>query len=316
MSSLTGPFRIALVAALGTMAFALGGGAGAAVQAPPLVIGSVAISDGTAVVAGAVADASATLAVNGQPVAVSRSGEFQATVDVNAAADLVVKLGGSRGETVVTRIPVAVALRMNGVGILDHLLGAGIRLDVPADGFVVVDGQMPRVEGRVLNESELAALQINGLDALGRLEPDGSFSIVLVGSSARQKDVTVVATDENGVSQASRFTTTRVTTAIKTAAGTSVSAAGARGIVIAKVRLDTDRLKGNGRLGVLVTIKDRRGYLIRGAAGKAQFSYHLTSKALASATPRCLAIGTRASTLTAHANLRVTLHLPVAAATG
>lgn len=340
MSSLTGPFRIALAAALGTMAFIVGGGAVAAVQTPPLVIGSVAISDGTAVVAGAVADASASLQVNGQPVRISQSGEFQAMVAVGGATNLVVRLSGSRGESVVVRIPVAVALQTNGRGILDHLLAAGIRLDVPADGFVVVDGQMPRIEGRVLNESELAALDVNGVDALAKLEPNGGFSIVLGGSSARKKDVAVVATDENGVSQTSRFTTTRITTAIKTAAGMSVSSAGARGVVIANVKLDTDKLKANRRLGVLVTIKDKRGYLIRGASvrlratpaqllgngstraaftnrvGMARFTYRLSPKALASTTPPTLAIATRASTLTAHANLLVTVRLPVGAATG
>jgi hypothetical protein len=322
------------------LAFIVGGGAGAAVQAPPLVIGSAAISDGTAVVAGAVTDASASLQVNGQPVTISQSGEFQATVAVGGAANLVVRLGGSRGESVVVRIPVAVALQTNGRGILDHLLGAGIRLDVPADGFVVVDGQMPRIEGRVLNESELAALQVNGVDALGKLEPDGSFSIALGEASARRNDVTVAAKDENGVSQTSRFTTTRITTTIKTAAGTSVSSSGARGVVIANVKLDTDRLEASRLLGVLVTIKDKRGYVIRGASvrlratpaqllgngstraaftnrvGKARFAYRLSPKGLSGATPQTLAIATRASTLTAHAKLLVTVRLPAGAATG
>ena len=316
MPSLRSPFRYALSITFGTVALAVGGGAGAAVQAPPLVIGSIAVSDGTAVVAGAVADASASVQINGQPVTVSQSGDFLATIDVGGAADLVVALQGARGEAIVTRIPVDVALRTNGVGILDHLQQAGIGLDVPADGFVVVDGQMPRIEGRVLNDSELAALEINGVDALGKLGPNGQFSILLTGASARQKDVTVVARDESGVSQTSTFTTTRVTSVIRTTAGTSVSAVGARGLRIANVKLDTHALKAARKLGVVVTIKDRRGYLVRGATvrlratpvrmlgngstragftnrvGKALFAYRLSPSALAGPNPQTLAIAT------------------------
>jgi hypothetical protein len=42
MPSLRSPFRYALSITFGTVALAVGGGAGAAVQAPPLVIGSIA----------------------------------------------------------------------------------------------------------------------------------------------------------------------------------------------------------------------------------------------------------------------------------
>lgn len=270
---------------------------------------------------------------------VTRSGDFLATVDVGASADVVVALKGAHGESIVTRIPVDVAVRTNGVGILDHLLHAGIGLDVPADGFVVVDGQMPRIEGRVLNEYELAALEVNGVDALGKAGPNGQFSVVLAGASARQKDVTVVARDENGVSQTSAFSTTRVKSVIRTTAGTSVSAVGARGLKIAGVKLDTDALTASRWLGVIVTVKDKRGYLVRGATvrlratpvsivgngstragftnrvGKARFTYRLSRAAFAGPNDRTLVVATAASTPTARANLLVTLRLPVASAT-
>jgi hypothetical protein len=286
------------------------------------------------VVNGSVADADATLHINGTPVAVSSSGGFQATVDLGAAADLVVSLGGTPGESTVIRIPLDVLARTNGQGVLDDLLDAGIQLDVPADGFRIVDGQMPLIEGRVLNGRELAALDINGVNVLGKLGPNGRFSILLPGSSSNNDHVTVAATDRNGVSQTSRFVTTRVKSVIKTTAGTSVSAAGAHGVVISKVKLDTHQLKSQKRFGIVVTIKDKRGFLVRGATvrlratpavtfadgslragftnrtGAAKFMYRLSRGAIAKAAPQTLAVGTKASTTTAHAGLLVKLRLP------
>ena len=275
------------------------------------------IADGTAVVNGTVADVDATVQINGTPVAVSSSGGFQATVDIGAGADLVVSLGGTPGEATVIRIPLDVLVRTNGQGVLDDLLHAGIQVDVPADGFHIVDGQMPLIEGRVLNGRELAALEINGVSVLGKLGPNGRFSILLPGSSSNEDHVTVMAIDRNGVSQTSRFATTRVKSVIKTTAGTSVSAAGARGVVISKVKLDTHRLKSQKRLGIVVTIKDQRGLLVRGATvrlratpaatfadgslragftnrtGAATFTYRLSRTAIAKADPQTLAVGTR-----------------------
>jgi hypothetical protein len=340
MSPLTASLRLALAGLLGVLALAVGGGAGAALPAPPITIATVAIGDGTAVVNGTVADANATLQINGSPVAVAQSGGFQATVDLGAATDLVVALGGRPGEATVIRVPLAVIARTHGMGVLNHLLNAGIQLDVPADGFQVVDGQMPLIEGRLLNGRELAALEINGVDALGSLEPSGRFSIVLGGSSPGQDHVTVVATDKDGVSQTSSFVTTRVSSVIRTTAGTSVSAAGAKGLRIAKVKLDTRKLASTKRFGIVVTIKDKRGFLVRGATvrlralpsstfadgslragftnrlGTAQFWYRLSRSAVAKAAPQTLAVGTKASTPTAHANLVVKLRLPAAQRAG
>jgi hypothetical protein len=193
---------------------------------------------------------------------------------------------------------------------------------------------MPQIEGRVQNGRELAALDVNGVSVLGKLGPSGRFSILLPGSSSNEDHVTVVATDRNGVSQTSRFVTTRVKSVIRTTAGTSVSAAGARGIVISKVKLDTHRLKSQQRFGIVVTIKDKRGFLVRGATvrlratpaatfadgslragftnrtGAATFTYHLSRTAIAKAAPQTLAVGTKASTTTAHAGLLVKLRLP------
>jgi Glucodextranase, domain B len=337
MSIRPGSTHIALVAALAALvlAFVLEVGAAAAVQAPPVTIDTVTVADGTATVNGAVANADATVHVNGTAATVDSSGTFQATVDLGGAKVLVVTLGGTPGETTTLHIPLSVITSTDGQGVLDGLLNAGIRLDVPADGFRVVDGQMPLIEGRVLNGRELAALEINGASVLGRLGPNGRFSIVQPGGSSSSQDhVTVTATDRNGVSQTTRFKTVRVRSTIRTTAGTSVSAAGARGIVIAKVKLDTHALRSVKRFGIVVTIKDRRGYLVRGATvrlkampsstfadgslragftsrlGVARFTYRLSRGAIVKAAPQNLAVGTKASTVTSHAALLVKLRLP------
>jgi hypothetical protein len=71
--------RTTVAAALVFAALEVGGIAGAALPAPPLTIGTVTIADGTAVVNGSVADADATLHINGTPVAVSSSGGSRST---------------------------------------------------------------------------------------------------------------------------------------------------------------------------------------------------------------------------------------------
>ena len=72
-----------------------------------------------------------------------------------------VTLGERRARPRTLHIPLSVITSTDGQGVLDGLLNAGIRLEhVPADGFRVVDGQMPLIEGRVLNGRQLAALEI------------------------------------------------------------------------------------------------------------------------------------------------------------
>jgi hypothetical protein len=176
---------------------------------------------------------------------------------------------------------------------------------------------------------------VNGADVLRILGPGGLFTIAAPGSSSTER-VVVVATDRSGVSQTSTFTASRVTSAIATRAGTSVSAAGAQGIHIAKVRLDKRFLKSAKHLRAVVTVKDRRGFLIRGAAlrmsamparhvangpvragftnrvGQAQFGYRMTPGAFKKgALPKYLTLATRASTPKASATKRVTFRLPI-----
>jgi hypothetical protein len=187
---------------------------------------------------------------------------------------------------------------------------------------------MPVVEGRVLDEDNLEALEVNGVDALARLGDDGLFSIDLGSSrsTAPRETVTIVATDRRGVSQTSTFKTTTVKSAIATRAGTSVSAAGARGVVISRIALDKRLLKATKHVRMLVTIKDRRSlrivamparYVANGAhragftsrLGTAQFAFRLKASAFQGGL---LTIAARASTPKATATKKVALRLPAA----
>jgi hypothetical protein len=324
--------RLCFTVVLATLAVAIAGSHAAGALSVPVVIDGVTVQNGVAVVTGSVD--SDVVDVNGKVVVVGDDGSFRAEVDL-AADVFVLELLGSPGQTIAIRIPIDILLDTRGDGILDDLLEAGISIDVPEGGFKIVDGQMPAVEGRVLDKSNLASLEVNGRDALRLVGPGGFFSAEPSSSTTRET-VTVLATDRSGVSQATTFRATRVSSAIRTRAGTSVSAAGARGIVIAKVALDKRFLKPANYLRVIVTVKDRRGYLIRGAAlrlralpskhvangalragftnrtGRGQFAYKLKSSAFRFPPAKYLVISTRAATPKHTATRKVTLRLPTA----
>ena len=324
--------RLCLTVALATLAVALAGGQSAKAITAPVLIDAVSIANGAAVITGHV-DAE-VVEVNGQVVVVAENGAFSASIDLSADA-LVLEVLGSPNEHVTITIPIDVLLATGGKGVLNGLVDAGIAVDTPAEGFRVVDGQMPLVEGRVLDDSNLEVLEVNGIDVLRRLGDDGLFSIDLGSSpsSTSRETVTFVARDERGVTQTSTFTTTRVTSTIATRAGSSVSAAGARGIVISRLALDSRFLRSAKHVRVLVTVKDRRGYLIRGASlrlrampakhvangalraaftnrvGKAQFAYRITASAFKGGL---LTIAARAATPKSTATKKVALRLPAA----
>ncbi len=323
--------RVALTTILAGACLALAGGTVAARPAPPLTIDGVAIDDGVAVVTGAVADPQSSLEANGAPVTVEDSGAFVTSVDLGLTRALVLSLAGAPGETITIRIPVAVLSSNSGNGILDDLVDAGIAIDVPVEGFRIVDGQMPRIDGSVLNGSKLTALEVNGVDVLDDLGSDGAFSILAPRSPASHS-VNVVAVDRQGLSQKTSFRTTTVRSVIRTRAGTSVSAAGARGLVITKLRFDKSRLLKTRHLRVVVTVKDRRGYLVRGASmrlvatprnriadgsmrtgftnglGKTSITYRLCATALAGTRPY-LVLAATASTPTAIATRKAAVLL-------
>jgi hypothetical protein len=329
--------QLVLMAVLLTVALALVSGARAQVAPTPIILGAITVGDGTAVVTGSVnvdATADADLAINGADVDVDASGQFSAVVDLDSQAVVVLSLANP-GETITIRIPASVLVQL-GEGALDALIAAGISIDIPADGLQIVDGNMPVITGRVLDGATLASLTINGRDVLQRRNPNGEFAAQLPDSGSRS-EATVTATDKSGVSQTSTFTLIKVRTAIKTKAGTSVSSAGAQGLVIAKVRFDKRKLLATKRLGVIVTLKDRRGFVVRGAAlrlkgsplrylangavqasftnrlGQARFVYRLSQRALTNTACGHLAVLVRASTPNATAKKKVAFQLPMLA---
>lgn len=324
-----------LVAATALLTVAFGLGTGARAADPPAVdIGPITVNDGTAVVTGTVTEdpqANVGLQINGQNVGVDGSGGFSAVVPLDGQSDVVLTLTSTDGETTTIRIP-ASALGNGADGVLNDLREAGTSLELPPDGFQVVDGQMPVVNGRILNRDKLASMTVNGQDVLSVLGPDGSFSLPLTGPPSQ--NVTVVTTDLKGVSQSSAFRASTVSTTLKTNKGTSVSALGAKGVVIAKIRFDKRKLMSQNRLGVLVQVKDRRGYLIRGAAirikglpqryanganragftnrfGIKRFAYKLQKRAFTDQAPRRLTLLVRASTPRAAAKKVARVRLPL-----
>jgi hypothetical protein len=326
--------RLCLTVVLATLAVALAGAQSARAISAPVLIDAVSVEDGVAVVTGFVE--AELLEVNGQVVKVAENGAFSAPIDLTQNA-LVLEVLNSPDEIVTVFVPIDVLLATGGRGVLNDLVDAGISVDKPLDGFQVIDGEMPLVEGMVLDDSNLEALEVNGVNALNRLGDDGLFSIDLgsstSSSSTSRETVTFMARDQRGVTQTSTFKTTNVTSTIATRAGTSVSAAGARGVRISKMALDSRSLRSAKHVRVLVTVKDRRGYLIRGASlrlvatptkhvangalragftnrvGKAQFAFRIKASAFKGGL---LTIAARASTPKATATKKVALRLPAA----
>jgi hypothetical protein len=238
--------------------------------APALSLGPVSIGNGTATVSGSVTgtpSAGYQLYANGQPLGVAADGTFAGTV--NLAGQSVLSLTARNplsGETVATQIPLTTSLV--GAGgvisgtVLDALKRAGISLRIPEGGFVSVDGAPVRLEGRVVDRDELAGLKVNGADVLEKLSSNGSFTQVVPGT---RREVSVTATDRQGVSQTTSFGVAPTSSVIGTAAGPSVAAAGADGLVIARVRYLTKTARPLKRFRMIVTVKDRRGRLVRNA---------------------------------------------------
>ena len=329
------PTRIGLAACVLALALALVNGARGEVVGAPLTLGAITIEDGTAVLSGAVDDVDALLEVNGVPVDVDDAGNFVTVVGLDGNA-ILLELAENLGETTTIRIPISALLENGGEGILNDLLAAGTEIDVPVNGFEVVDANGPIVSGNVVNADLLDSMSINGVDVLDRLSPNGGFSIALPwgSSTPRSQQVTVVVVDRRGVSQTSTFRTTNLSSVIRMNAGMSVSAAGARGVVIAKISFDEKAMKSSKRFGVSVTVKDRRGYLVRGAAlrltgaparylttgsvrtgftnriGQAKFTYRLHPRAFAACGCQQLVLTARASTLRAWTKKSAATRLP------
>jgi hypothetical protein len=243
------------------LALALATARGAAPAATPLLqLDPIVVANGSASVSGSVSSeaASATLSVNGQPLGLDAAGAFSGVVPLNGASTIAIALNQAGSDQQVQfEIPLTGALLGPGgvipAGVLDSLEQAGVSLLTPILG---TDSKPVTVGGTVLDGSQLGSLAVNGKDVLGALS-DGAFSVQLPGTT---KVVTLTATDTSGNSQ------TTTSSVIHTSlAGTTVSAAGALGIRIVKVRFYKQLVVRKHRLRMVVTVKDRRGLLVRGA---------------------------------------------------
>ncbi len=238
-------------------------------SATPVVdLGPVVVANGIATVSGHIADQAlaGSFTVNGQPVAVDSSGQFSAAVNLNGQSSLSLSTRDpATGQTVTTTIPLSVT----GTGgvipatILDRLKGAGVSVTIPPDGLTSLDSQPVKVTGSVSDPSKLGSLTVNGKDVLVQAAgSSGSFSQQL---PAGTKEVTIRATDRQGVSQTETFRVGSASSTIQTSQGTSVSSAGALGLRIASVRYVLRGVQAKKRISMIVTVKDRRGYLVRDA---------------------------------------------------
>jgi hypothetical protein len=258
---------LVLFASIACFALALAVTTRADSATPVVDLGPVTVANGIATVSGHVADQAlaGSLTVNGQPVSVDSSGQFSTAVNLNGQSALSLSTHDpATGQTVTTTIPLSVA----GTGgvipatILDQLKNAGTSVTIPPGGLNSLDGQPVTLSGSVSDPSKLGSLTVNGQDVLGKLGPGGTFSQAL---PAGTKEVTIQATDRQGVSQTETFGIQSSSSTIQTSQGTSVSAAGALAVRIASVRYVLRGVQAKKRISMIVTVKDRRGYLVRDA---------------------------------------------------
>jgi hypothetical protein len=264
---------LVLAFAAGLLTFAAS--ATADVVKPLVVLGPTTVLNGTAVVSGTLGfpASAAELTINGQPVAVDVAGSFAAIVNLGGASKLSLALRNSKGETMTTSIP----LTTNIVGpggliapsVLADLEQAAVTILKPLDGFKILDNLPLRVEGSVLDKEKLAELKVNGYDVLGQIGADHHFSVQVPGTT---KVITISLIDRQGVSQTTEVPVEHATSPPASGStpsspvGRTVEASEAVGVQIARVRYFTRGIQRTKRLRVVLTVKDRRGFLVRNAA--------------------------------------------------
>lgn len=256
--------RLAGLVALAVTVLALIGAPAAPgdVVAPPVTLGPVTIANGFATVSGTVAGTSPSrvnLSINGQPMSVTAGGQFAGTVNLGGQSALSLAVSNpATGEVSTVNVP----LTANVIGpggvvsptVLSGLQQAAVELTKPVGGFVST-GEPITVGGTVGDREQLAALSVNGVDAMSTLRPDGTYSVTVPGTT---RTLSVLMVDRAGNSQTVTYPVTPVT-------GRTVSAANALGVRVASVRYFAEKSRSTKRLRMVVTIKDRRGLYVRGA---------------------------------------------------
>jgi hypothetical protein len=268
----------AAVAALAVLA--LTPSAPAEVVKPLVVLGPTTVLNGIATVSGTLGPESsgAELTVNGQRLAVDAVGRFAGAVNLNGQSALTFSVKNpTTGREATTTIPLSTNIvgpgGLIGPGILDALERAAVALFEPVGGFTVTDGLPLRVEGSVGDPASLASLKVNGQELLGSLDANRGFSVELPGTT---KMITLTTTDRQGVYQTLAVpTTTAPTTTVPTGteATRTVAANAAQGVKIAKIRYITKNVRRTKRMRMVVTVKDRRGLLIRNATVRVRSRY-------------------------------------------
>lgn len=306
--------------------------------APITIVDGIASVTGTVhadASVGASVAADVRVSVNGSPIAVSARGTFSASTNVAANGGITVEAGElSAGITYSISIP-ASAIPSNGVraDALVQLRSDAVTLMLPPDGFTIVDGVGIEASVHVAHIDGIVRLSLNGTNLLARLRAgssSGSSSSGTAGSarpgtkpapgkvagkarpashtatahvSGSAKSVKLTVTASNGASQTTSVRIERISSVVRIGRQLTISAFGARGIRIAKVAFNRNSVHTTGRLGIVVTVVDRRNYLVRDAVvmlqpyahrptvagssaqmsdflGRAKFSVALASKAL------------------------------------
>jgi hypothetical protein len=233
---------------------------------PPLALGPVTIANGTAALTGTLGPqvSGSTLTANGQPLGVDAGGHFAGVVDLNGAGALDLGISGPSGAQTTFQIPLTGVPVIPG-SVLDPVLDAGLSVVEPVGG----NGQPVTVSGSVLDGSRLVGLDANGVDVLQTANSGGTFRASLPPTT---RTVTVTATGTNGTSE------TVVQPVFKPFAITTVSARNARGLKITRIRYVPKGVRRTQRLRMVVTVKDARGLLVRGATIRVQARGHKLAK--------------------------------------
>jgi hypothetical protein len=246
----------------------------AEVVGPVLVLGPTSVVNGTAVVSGTLGDPNSglELTINGQPVGLGAGGSFSAVVNVAGEGSLTFSVRNpTTGRVATTTIPLNTNIvgpgGVIGPGVLDGIKHAAVSLLEPVGGFRIIDGLPLRIEGTVADPTSLASLSVNGQDVLGTLS-GGGFTVAVPGTT---REITVRVVDRQGVSHTVTVPVIHQPSApgggtgATAPTGRSVAASAAVGVRIAKVRYITRNVRRTKRMRMVVTIRDRRGLLVRNA---------------------------------------------------
>ena len=233
---------------------------------PLVTLGTITVANGTTAGRGRLGSqaAGSKVTLNGQPLAVNTSGTFGGTADLNGAQ--AIDLGISKPAAGAGHFQIPVQGRSVIWGsVIDPLTQAGLSLLQPT----VTPGQPVTVSGSVADGRGLAALDVNGVNALGQAKQGGSFTVELPGDTG---EVQVRATGFNGTSEVINAPVFRPFST------STVSARDAVGIRIVKIRYVRKGAVRVHRIRMIVTVRDRRGRLIRGATIRVTAKGHKLAK--------------------------------------